>query len=345
MPVIDIDSILAPLAPDDACGPNLEYDPAFAELDRLAQGKPEQQIGATLVPAEEPDWKAVQRAALALLARSKDLRAASHLTKALLRTAGWPGFAAGLATLRGLVEQYWEGLHPRLDPDDGNDPTMRVNVLAGLADGALLSAVRTATLVSSRTMGRFSLRDVEIASGEVPAAADVSPPGLATVDAAVTDCDLATLEETTAAARSCVEALAGLEAALGDRLSASATPSLGRLTALVRKAAVFLGTGLARRVPSAAAGGPGGVGGPADSSGNPAGSSGVSAGGGISSRDDVLRALDRICAYYARYEPSSPIPMFMERSKRLVTMTFVDIVKELVPDALTQVEVLRGRDN
>jgi type VI secretion system protein ImpA len=341
MAVIDIDSILTPIAPDDACGPNLEYDPAFAELDRLAQGKPEQQIGATLVPAEEPDWKAVQRAALALLARSKDLRAASHLTKALLRTAGWPGFAAGLATLRGLVERYWEGLHPRLDPDDGNDPTMRVNALAGLSDAALLSAVRTATLVSSRTMGRFSLRDVEIAAGEVPAPADVSPPGMATVDAAITDCDLATLEEATAAARACVEALSGLEAALGDKLSAAATPNLGRLTGLVRKAAAFLGTGLARRVPSAA-GGAEGVGGPADSFGNPAG---VSAGGGISSRDDVLRSLDRICAYYARYEPSSPIPMFMERSKRLVTMTFVDIVKELVPEALTQVEVLRGRDN
>jgi type VI secretion system protein ImpA len=66
--------------------------------------------------------------------------------------------------------------------------------------------------------------------------------------------------------------------------------------------------------------------------------------GGISSRDDVLRALDKICAYYARYEPSSPIPMFMQRCKRLVTMSFVDIVKELVPDGVNQVETLRGRE-
>jgi len=55
MAAIDIASILAPVGPDDPCGPNLEYDPAFSELDRLAQGKPEQQVGATVV-AEHPLW-------------------------------------------------------------------------------------------------------------------------------------------------------------------------------------------------------------------------------------------------------------------------------------------------
>jgi type VI secretion system protein ImpA len=66
--------------------------------------------------------------------------------------------------------------------------------------------------------------------------------------------------------------------------------------------------------------------------------------GEISSRDDVIRALDKICAYYARYEPSSPLPMFMERCKKLVSKSFIDIVRDLVPDALSQVEVFKGRD-
>jgi type VI secretion system protein ImpA len=343
MPAIDIDSILAPISTDDPCGPNLEYDPAFAELDRLAAGKPEQQIGATLVEAEEPDWKGVQKASLALLARSKDLRAAGHLANALLRTAGWVGFADGLGTLGGLIDRYWAGLHPRLDPDDGNDPTMRVNVLAGLTEPALIAAVRNAPLVSSRTMGRFSLRDLEIATGEVPPPPDTAAPQMASLEAAIMDCDLELLEETTAGAKACVAALTGLETSLGEHLSAEATPSLSRLTGVVRKAAHFLGLSLARRKPSAADGL--GAADGADSSGFSSGSSGTSASGGISSREDVLRALDRICAYYAQYEPSSPVPMFMERSKRLVTMSFVDIVKELIPDALGQVEVLRGSNN
>jgi type VI secretion system protein ImpA len=340
MPAIEIDQFLAPIAPDDACGPNLEYDPAFAELDRLAEGKAEQQIGSTVVPAEDPDWKAVQKAAQALLARSKDLRVATHLCKALLRTSGWPGLAAGLATLRALVEQSWEGVHPRLDPEDDNDPTIRANVLAGLADAAVLTAIRNTPLVSSRTLGRFSLRDVEVAAGDAPPPAEGTAATAASLEGALMDCDIAVLEDTTAAARTCVEALAGLEAALADKVTASATPDLGRLSAQLRKATAFLGAGLARRNPAA------GIdsGGEFSSGGGGAGPAGISSSGGISSRDDVLRALDRICEYYARHEPSSPVPMFMERSKRLVTMNFVDIIRELVPEMLAQVELLRGRD-
>src|SRR5581483_4725438 len=130
MSVIDLNAILTPVAPDDPCGADLEYDPAFAALDRDAQGKAEQQIGSTVVPASDPDWKAMQKQSLELLARTKDLRVGAHLTKALLHTSGWPGFAQGLAVLRGFVEHYWEGVHPRLDPTDDNDPTMRVNILA-----------------------------------------------------------------------------------------------------------------------------------------------------------------------------------------------------------------------
>jgi type VI secretion system protein ImpA len=66
-------------------------------------------------------------------------------------------------------------------------------------------------------------------------------------------------------------------------------------------------------------------------------------GGAINSREDVIRALDAICAYYARNEPSSPIPMFMERSKKLVMMSFVDLIKELVPEGLSKVDMLRGQ--
>ncbi len=64
--------------------------------------------------------------------------------------------------------------------------------------------------------------------------------------------------------------------------------------------------------------------------------------GEIGSREDVLRTLDKIAAYYTRHEPSSPIPLFIERCKKLVTMSFIDIVKELVPDAAQQVGVLTG---
>src|SRR5688572_31480048 len=124
MPFVSVGELLAPISVEDASGPNLEYDAEFASLERIAQGKPEQMMGATVVPAEDPDWKVVVKSAQALMGRTKDLRVSVHLAKGLLRTGGLEGFSEALAVLRGLVDGYWDSVHPRLDPDDDNDPTM-----------------------------------------------------------------------------------------------------------------------------------------------------------------------------------------------------------------------------
>jgi type VI secretion system protein ImpA len=342
----EVNTVLEPISVDAPCGVDLEegskYDPAFAELERLAQGKPEQQIGSTVVPAEEPDWKVVRRKSLEILARSKDLRVATQLTKSLLRTDGWSGFAAGLSMLRGLVERYWEGLYPRLDPDDGNDPTMRVNVLMSIADNAILSAVRATPLVASRTLGRYALKDLDVAAGEAPSDSNGSPsanppPTTSSIDAAAMDCDLTELKDVTSAVHECLANLTGLESEVASRVDAANAPNFGKLTSVLLKARAFLDGKLAQRMPVAESGN--GDFGAAGNNGT--GTAGWT--GGIRSRDDVLKALDAISGYYEKYEPSSPIPIFMARCKRLVMMGFVDIVRELVPDAISQVDVLRGR--
>lgn len=342
MAAVDVDSLLSPVPGNDPCGADLEYgDPGFAELDRAAQGKPEQQIGSTIIAAEPPDWKVVGRQAGELLGRTKDLRIAVHLTKALLHTEGLRGFAGGVTLLDRLIQSYWEGLHPRLDPDDGNDPIMRINILATLTAPDVLAALRATPLVSSRTLGRFSYKDVEAAATGGAAAAASGAPSTAAIDAAAQDCDLQVLQDDTTAAVSCVAALASLDAALSERVGPGSIPGSTALTTVVQKMAGFLKTTLARRSPAAASavtdGGGDGM------TSNPASPQTISAiPGEIGSRDDVLRTLDKIAAYYSRHEPSSPIPLFIERCKKLVTMSFIDIVKELVPDAVRQVEVLTG---
>ncbi len=341
---MDLETFLAPVTPDHPSGADLEYDPSFAELERLVQGKAEQQIGNTIVPAEEPDWKLVQKKAGDFLAKSKDLRVGANLTRALLRTSGWSGFALGLGLLRGMVERYWETVYPRLDPDDGNDPTMRVGVISGLADSGTLSVVRSTPVVSSRALGRYAIKDLEIASGDAPppSGADAATlPSMATLEGAVMDSDLGELQQTVASLHACVEAVSGIEAAVSERVDATASTSFGRLPVMLRKAESFLASRLEQRMATSSASADGGGG--AATTGNGAGGPARVFGGAINSREDVVRALDAICSYYAKYEPSSPIPMFMERSKRLVMMSFVDIVKELVPDALSRVDILRGQ--
>ena len=62
----------------------------------------------------------------------------------------------------------------------------------------------------------------------------------------------------------------------------------------------------------------------------------------LTSRKDVERCFDLICNYYDEFEPSSPIPILINRSKKLVNLDFVDIVKDIFPDGLEHVQKLGG---
>jgi type VI secretion system protein ImpA len=58
----------------------------------------------------------------------------------------------------------------------------------------------------------------------------------------------------------------------------------------------------------------------------------------------VVRLLECICAYYEKYEPSSPVPLLLTRAKRLVSKNFIDALRDIAPDAVAQAEAVRGRD-
>ncbi|MGD9509335.1 MAG: ImpA family type VI secretion system protein [Geminicoccaceae bacterium] len=66
------------------------------------------------------------------------------------------------------------------------------------------------------------------------------------------------------------------------------------------------------------------------------------ANGAVQSRDEVVAALDRVLDYYSRNEPSSPVPLLVGRAKRLVSMTFLDAIKELAPGGLKELQAVAG---
>ena len=68
----------------------------------------------------------------------------------------------------------------------------------------------------------------------------------------------------------------------------------------------------------------------------------VSVPGQINNRADALAAIDRICDWYDKNEPSHPAPLLLRRAQRLMEMNFMDIVRDLAPDALHQVRALAG---
>ena len=66
-------------------------------------------------------------------------------------------------------------------------------------------------------------------------------------------------------------------------------------------------------------------------------------GGQISTREEAVRILDLVCSYLERHEPSNPAPLLIRRAQRLMTKNFVEIVRDLMPDSLSNLERLAGQ--
>jgi type VI secretion system protein ImpA len=68
----------------------------------------------------------------------------------------------------------------------------------------------------------------------------------------------------------------------------------------------------------------------------------VFAAGAITSRQDAIRALDAVAEFFRRHEPSSPVPLFVDRAKRLVSKDFLEVLADVAPDGLPAARTAGG---
>lgn len=340
----DIAELLQEISPEEPCGTNLEYDSEFLELEQAVKGKPEVQYGDTITPEEPPDWKQVKSLALKLIHRSRDLRIALPLARSMLKLQGVSGLAAGLLLIEQLLEQRWDSVYPQLDPDDGFDPMLRVNTLSSLCEPfTVLKEVREACLVSSKTCGRFSLREIDMATGEMEVPEGVEKATLGVIDAAFRDVNPGEVQKTYAALEQAYQSVCRIDAILTDKIGASQSLDLSVLSKMLKRACDFVRDRMAQ--PTA--------GHIADHSAEPAEATGsvqthashAAISGEIRSRDDVFRSLEKICDFYAQHEPSSPIPLLLRRAQKLVDKSFVEILQDMAPDSLAQIYNISGTQN
>jgi type VI secretion system protein ImpA len=332
--MLDPEELLSETRDSPPCGPNLEHDLAFFELEEAVRGKAEQRVGDAVKPAEDPSWPRVVELARALLLRTKDLRVAVHLTRALSRTEGVPGLATGLGLIHGLLERHWDRVYPLLEADNSDDPTERLNAVAPLADPeTLIKDLRAINLVNSREHGQLQARDVEIALGRMAltqAAGVSAPKGLAQVHAQIAAA-FASDRTVPTALRQARENTLAIQVLLIDRVGADRAIDLKPLVQSLENLLEVCDTALG--VPSAAA---------RAVEGQASGAIQAGITGEISTRQEAVRALDLVCAYLERHEPSNPAPLFIRRAQRLMAKNFVDIVKDLLPDSLSNLEKLAG---
>ena len=340
--MIEAEELLQPISDESPCGEDLSYDPSLQELETLARGKEETQFSA----AEPPDWKGLRSRCLELFARSKDLRVAMMLAIASLELDGLRGFRESLSLVKGLIERYWPTAYPQLDPADDNDPLQRMNIVASMAmpigtygdSFRVLERLRKIPLCDSVQMGRFSLADILRAETGAPSPDNKPEVKMAQIDSAFRDSSQEKLGEIFQILSDCITLVQGLDESItltvGAKQAPDLTPLSSELTAMRSRVAPFIKAGAGSAI--------GGDGASTAGAAESAGRSALSLEGEIRSREDVLGLLLKICQFYERVEPSSPVPLVLKRAARLAEMDFMQIMQDLSPDAISQIRIVTG---
>jgi type VI secretion system protein ImpA len=325
--------MLEPIAGEQPCGQNPDVTGLLAPFDALRlfgqtrspEAPPEEDDGdKEAAKAKAPiEWEKIRDQALESLTKSKDLRLLAYLGTAMLRTDGLAAFNQTLTTAAQWLESYWPQVYPPLD----EDALERRNALNCFADPmAVVDRVWRLPLVTSRQHGRYSLRDIDIARGQ-------AAPGALEAKAEESSIRLAfkvlASEELTAVEQSVTEGMAALnriDARMRSEGGPDMAPDFGPLLTHLAKLAKVYQDELATRVEA----GPGAT---VGADGQPVAAAFV--GGVINSRGDAIRALEAVAEYFRRSEPSSPIPLFVDRAKRLVAKDFLEVLADIAPDAVT----------
>ena len=335
MNALPVEDLLASLGDDAPCGADLEYDPAFLALGEAAQGKPEQQFGDTVIAAQEPDWRVVYEQATDLARRTRDIRVAVMLARAGARLHGVTAYVSALSLIAGLIERHWDHVFPMLDTDDNNDPTMRLNALAPLVDDAAgLADFRAAIVGSGRAA--LSVRQLELAAGKAEPLPSETVPTLQGAAQAVQAAEAQSAGVQAALKQAHAEVIR-IEAVLGDKVGASQGPDLRPLRVLTQTLASVATQAEGGSVATDSE----------DSSPSSSTATVVSRGapGSLQTREDVVRSLDRACDWLERNEPTNPAPLLIRRAQRLMGKSFLEIIRDLAPAGIDQIENIAGTSN
>ncbi len=127
-PILDLETLLAPLPGSEPTGESLRYADTYDTVKEARRmDDPTLPQGVWEAELKKADWNLVVKVCEEALAKkSKDLQLAAWLTEAVLNMHGFAGLREGLTLITGLCERYWETLHPR---PEGEDLEMRLSPL------------------------------------------------------------------------------------------------------------------------------------------------------------------------------------------------------------------------
>ena len=321
-----ITGLAEPISAQHPCGASLDETQTLVAIEAF-------RVFGRLTPAAgETDWRALRDLCVTALKESKDLRVLAHFMAASIRLDPLADVLRIYPLVETWLSRYWDTLYPLID----DDAIMRRNALTLFSDRvACVDPLRRMPLVSDQRFGSFSVRDLDVASG-VLVQKEPGAPKVSTdlIHAALTASDPQVLRNLSGSIAAAATTLRSVETIMLTRGGGSAmVPELAPLTQTLER----MRETLAPHVIDV----PDSVPTEAGSSDAPVVHNSTDV-GSVASRQDVVRALDAVMTYYARSEPSSVVPVVVERARRLVSMSFLDALAEVAPDVVSPVKQALG---
>jgi type VI secretion system protein ImpA len=325
----EIESLSEPVSAEAPCGVDLEDTQLLAGFDAYRL------FGSDIPLAADTQWREIRDRSLEALATSHDFRLLAHLAATVVRLEGLIPFCTVLTIADRWLGENWDLVFPRID----EDAILRRNALNSFADRmAIVDAVRRTPVLSHRQLGAFSLRDLELATGQLAAGeTDANAPNSAQIEAILTGADPAEIVSLSQALTAGMAALRNIVATMQTRAGFESAPDfdpvlrpLSRIDKLLQEHAPA-----GALAPSGAAAGPEGG----------SAAMATSFATEVNSRQDAIRALEAISAWFRAHEPSSPVPLLLDRAKRLVSKTFMEVLADIAPDGVVQARLIGGLQN
>lgn len=306
-----IGELLAPVSEDSPGGLDLYDDPERQQIEQAFEEDP-----------SAVDWREIVSKIEAQSQRTKDLWLAVYLARAGARMGRLDVVVTGCEMLAGLLESYWNVLHPSLEEYGLQGRKAPCESLTRI--GTFLGPLKRIALIEHARLGDYSGEDLERFEAEGEGA-----DGFGMFRHAVEEMPADALVGTMVALRAMRSALERADVALmanadGDT-GTDFKPAYQVIDNILRWIAPYA------EIPAAEDEVGQNIGNDPETISAPQKSFGR-----VESREDVARALDAIVEYYARREPTSPIPVALRRVRGWINMDFLTILRDIAPGGMSE---------
>lgn len=305
--MMTVEELLAPVSEEAPGGEDLFDDPERQQIEQAF----EEEAGTV-------DWRSVVELIEAQSRRTKDVWLAIYLARAGAHMGRIQTVATGCEMLAGLIEDYWDVLHPSLQEYGFQGRRGACESLAHIS--TFLGPLKRMALINHPRLGAYTAEDLERFEVDGDSA-----DGFGMFRHAIAEMPQEELQGTLASLSAIRHAIhrvdEGLVVNAGDETGTDFKATYQVIDSICRALAPYMET--------------------VDESGATEETDSLTEAathrsGRIESREDVARAIDAISDYYTRKEPSSPILVSLRRIRGWINMDFMALLEDIAPGSVSE---------